>query len=387
MIKNTKLKNFIFLALTAGLCLISGCGSKDSNIEDEIKPLKAMELDYADQFSCDYYDGGYKHIHIADGTDYVLVPEGGEDNDLGILDAVIIHMPVQDIYLAASSAMDLFVQLDSLDKIGTCSTTADDYSIEEAKALIEDGTIKYVGKYSAPDYESIINTKCNLTIESTMITHSPEIKEEIEKLGIPVLVERSSYESSPMGRLEWIKLYGALLGKEDEARGFFDGEKEKLEKISEELDDELTDTSDKPTVAFFYVSANGYVNVRKPGDYISTMIDMAGGEYCLNGMADETDNALSTMNINWESFYASAKEADIIIYNSTIDGGIKTVNDLLDKNELFADFEAVKNGNVYCTNTDMFQKSSGIVDVVVDLFRVMNKKDEDKLTYIYKLEN
>ncbi len=375
------------LALTLSLLFACGCGSEKANENTGVNKIGEMELDYADQFSCDYYEGGYKHIHVVDGTDYVLVPEDLEDNDLGIDGAVMIHMPVEDIYLAATSAMDLFLQLESLDKIGTCSTTANDYSIEEASELIEAGTIKYVGKYSAPDYESIINTKCNLTIESTMITHSPEIKEEIEKLSIPVFVERSSYESSPMGRLEWIKLYGILLGKEDEAKTFFDKEKEKLNAISRELDSELKDDENRPTVAFFYISANGYVNVRKPGDYISTMIDMAGGEYCLNDMADETENALSTMNINWESFYAKAKEADIIIYNSTIDGGIKSVNDLLDKNGLFADFKAVKEGNVYCTNTDMFQKSSAIVDVIVDLFRVLNKKDEDKLTYIDKLGN
>ena len=48
-----------------------------------------------------------------------------------------------------------------------------------------------------------------------MIYHTPEVKERLEEFGIPVLVERSSYESHPLGRVEWIKLYGVLLGKEE----------------------------------------------------------------------------------------------------------------------------------------------------------------------------
>ena len=64
----------------------------------------------------------------------------------------------------------------------------------------------YAGKYNAPDYELILSKACDLAIESTMISHSPEVKEQLEQLGIPVLVERSSYESHPLGRMEWLKL-------------------------------------------------------------------------------------------------------------------------------------------------------------------------------------
>ncbi len=366
--------------------MITACGKSENANDSGTNKTGELELSYADQFSADFYEGGYTHIHVENGADYVLVPEGAEDNNLGINDAVMIHEPLKDIYLAATSAMDLFVQLESLDRIGSCSTTAGDYSIEEASKMIDSGAIRYVGKYSAPDYETIINTKCNLAIESTMITHSPEVKEEIEKLGIPVFVERSSYESSPLGRLEWIKLYGLLLGRENEAKVFFDKEAEKIEAISKTLESAVDSDKKKLSVAFFYVSANGYVNVRKPGDYVSTMITMAGGEYCLSSLVDETDNALSTMNINWEKFYAGAKDADIIIYNSTTTGEIFSIQDLLDKNELFSDFKAVKDGEVYCTNTDMFQKSSGIADVIVDFYRVINKQDEDKLSFMVKLK-
>ena len=79
----------------------------------------------------------------------------------------------------------------------------------------------YAGKYSAPDYELILNEGCDLAIESTMIHHNLEVQEKLEQFGIPVMVERSSYESHPLGRTEWMKLYAVLLGKEDVAEKVF----------------------------------------------------------------------------------------------------------------------------------------------------------------------
>ena len=48
-------------------------------------------------------------------------------------------------------------------------------------------------------------------------SHDPEVKEQLEKFGVPVIVERSSYESGPLARMEWLKLYGILLNKTEMA--------------------------------------------------------------------------------------------------------------------------------------------------------------------------
>mgnify|MGYP000376370697 CR=1 FL=1 len=59
---------------------------------------------------------------------------------------------------------------------------------------METGDILYAGKYSTPDYEKIVEQNCGLAIENTMILHTPEVKEQLEKFGIHVLVDYSSYE-------------------------------------------------------------------------------------------------------------------------------------------------------------------------------------------------
>ena len=80
----------------------------------------------------------------------------------------------------------------------------------------------FAGKYDEPDYELLVNQGCDLAVESTMILHSPKVQEMIEMLGIPVFIDRSSYETHPLGRTEWIKLYGVMMGKEEEAEAFFE---------------------------------------------------------------------------------------------------------------------------------------------------------------------
>ena len=356
---------------------------EDREIAQELAGMKydhSLELQYADQFAVDYYEGGYALITIAGGERFLLVPEDKEAPEGLDADISVIQKPVQNIYLVATSAMDLFCALDGLDSISLSGTNADGWYIDKAKKAMEDGDIAFAGKYSAPDYELILSKNCDLAIESTMIYHQPEVQEKLEKVGIPVLVEHSSYESHPLGRTEWIKLYGVLLGKEDQAQKIFQEQVDKLKSVE---DSENTGK----TVAFFYINSMGAANVRKSNDYVSKMIELAGGEYIFHDPAED-DNALSTMNMQMEEFYAKAKDADYIIYNSTIDGELDSIDELLAKSSLLADFKAVKDGNVWCTGQNLFQETMGLATMIEDIHTMLTSDDPklDSLTYLKKLK-
>ena len=356
---------------------------EDREIAQELAGMKydhSLELQYADQFAVDYYEGGYALITIAGGERFLLVPEDKEAPEGLDADISVIQKPVQNIYLVATSAMDLFCALDGLDSISLSGTNADGWYIDKAKKAMEDGDIAFAGKYSAPDYELILSKNCDLAIESTMIYHQPEVQEKLEKFGIPVLVEHSSYESHPLGRTEWIKLYGVLLGKEDQAQKLFQEQVDKLKSVE---DSENTGK----TVAFFYINSMGAANVRKSNDYVSKMIELAGGEYIFHDPAED-DNALSTMNMQMEEFYAKAKDADYIIYNSTIDGELDSIDELLAKSSLLADFKAVKDGNVWCTGQNLFQETMGLATMIEDIHTMLTSDDPklDSLTYMKKLK-
>ncbi|HIS30736.1 MAG TPA: ABC transporter substrate-binding protein [Candidatus Limivivens intestinipullorum] len=339
-----------------------------------------MELSYAEQFSVDYYEGGFALITIG-GTDrFLVVPEGAEAPEDLDGDIAVLRQPIENIYLVATSAMDLFAAIDGLDSIRLSGTSAENWYVDAAREAMEEGSIVYAGKYSAPDYELILSENCGLAVESTMINHTPEVQETLESFGIPVLVERSSYESHPLGRVEWMKLYGVLLGKEELAEEKFQEQQAMLESV------ESQENTGK-TVAFFYITSVGYANVRKSGDYVSKMIELAGGNYIFQDLGGE-ENAMSTMNMEMEQFYAKARDADYIIYNSTIDGELQTIDQLLDKSALLADFKAVKEGNVWCTQKNMFQETTGIGTMIVDIHRMLTEEAPNltELTYMYKLQ-
>ena len=359
-------------------CLLAGCtGHSGEKSWSELTPQSTTELKYAKQFTIEDYGNGLQLITIAQDRQYLLVPEGAQP-PAGVPEEVtVLQQPIQNIYLTATAAMDLFRALDGLDAIRLSGTKESGWYLPEARQAMEAGDILYAGKYSAPDYELILAQQCGLAVESTMIYHNPEVKEQLESLGIPVLVDYSSYESDPLGRMEWIKLYGALLGKEEEAARIFDEEVAAVQPV-------LNQTNTGKTVAFFYITNTGTVNVRKSGDYIAQLIRMAGGVYVPDNQNGDEENALSTMNIDMESFYA-AHDADVLIYNSTVDGELASLDELLKKSELLADFKAVQNGEVWCTGKNMFQSSMSLGRMILEINAVLTQQAPDGLTYLYRL--
>lgn len=375
--------------LLAGLLGLCSCGSPSSNSERnsvreagkesrELVYESSMELHYAENFSVDYYEGGYTLLTITDGTRIMIVPEGKEIPDDLEEDIQVMQRPIENLYLVASAVMDMFDALDALDTIRLSGQKEENWYIESAKKAMADGDMIYAGKYNKPDYELIVSQKCSLAIQNMMISHSPEVVEMLEDFGIPVMIEYSSYESHPLGRVEWIKFFGALVGKEEEAEKAFAKQAAILEKVAA---DEKTDK----TVAFFFITSNGLVQVRQSSDYIPKMIELAGGKYIFEDLGDP-ESRRSTMNMQVEEFYNSARAADYIIYNSSIDGGVASVEELLDKCAVLEDFKAVQEGNVWCTTNDMYQQSMSIGYLIEDIHAMLLGENEKEMEYLFRLE-
>ena len=370
----------LFLAGLLGLC---GCSSPSSDsakdrISDELVYESSMELEYAKQFSVDYYKDGYRLLATSDGTKILVIPEGKEapkDLEKGI---IVMQQPVQNLYLVSSSVMDIFDHLDALDSIRFSSQKEEDWYIEGAKKAMARGDISYAGKYSKPDYEQIVSQKCTLAIENMMISHTPEVREMLEDFGIPVMIEYSSYEKHPLGRVEWVRFFGTLLGKEKEAEKIFEKQKNILKKVTA---DEKTDK----TVAFFYITSNGLVQVRQSSDYIPKMIELAGGKYIFEDLGDE-EVARSTVNMQIEDFYQGAKDADYLIYNGTIDGQVNSISELEAKNELFSEFKAVKDGNVWYTGKNLYQATDTVGELIKDMHLMLTDGDASQMTFLEKME-
>lgn len=369
--------------ITAALLLLClcACGNTEDSSWNGMEKTGSLELQYAKEFQVDYYEDGYDVITIQ-GDEYLLVPEGMPVPDEIGSEVTVLQQPLENLYMASSSAMDLFLQAGAIDRVDMTSTSAENWTIPEIQAKVVSDDILFVGKYSAPDYEVVLDEDCGLAVENTMITHSPEVKEKLEQLGIPVLVERSSYEESPLGRVEWIKLYGLLTGHLDTAEEFFESSVQQVQAVEQKTTNQ---GEDAPTVVFFYFTASGYVNVRTPDAYISQMIDLAGGKYAFSAEELGDQGTRSSVNMDPEQFYAAARDADILIYNSTVEGEISSLDALLEKSPLMKDCKAVLNGTVWCTGQNMFQQVSGTAEMISDLHAVISGDSEQSLTFLHRL--
>ncbi|WP_456079964.1 ABC transporter substrate-binding protein, partial [Mogibacterium sp.] len=295
--KNITITGLIIFLLFL-LFALTGCDSRKSGSESALgngwKPVKHMKLKYAKQFSVYYYKDGYKLIRLHDGSKFLVVPEG-KDAPNGIDKKIsVLRQPINRIYLAATASMCLFDRLGSIDNIKYSGAEHDDWYIENARKAMEEGRISFVGKYNQPDYEALASGKCDVAIESTMINHVPAVKKKLEEFDIPVFTDQSSLENHPLGRTEWIKVYGAMLNKEPEAEKIFDEQV----KVLEGIDNKKTNK----TVAFFTILPSGQVMIRKSGDYVSKMINLAGGKYVFRNIGDHK-KVRATVTIDMEDFY------------------------------------------------------------------------------------
>ena len=366
------------LLLSAGGCAQNAAPEGDAPVIDGLRYESTVPLEYANQFSIYKYEGGYSFIEMVDSDRILVVPEGKEVPGNLDPDIVVVQQPLNDIYLVATSCMALFDAIDAFDRITFVGTQR--WYIENAERAMKDGRFLYAGKYNAPDYEMLIHGGCQLAIESTMILHNPEVKEKMLELGIKTIVERSSYEDHPLGRTEWIKLFGALLGLEEEANAAFEAEVDKVREL-----ESLENTG--KTVAFFYVSSSGNVVTYKSGGYVPAMIRIAGGEYIFSDLGMEDESKLSTVNMNMEEFYYTAKNADVIIYNCSIASQLHTLQDFFDQSPVLENFKAVAEDNVWCTSRSMFQQTDKMGTIILEMNRIFTgETDGQDLEYIFKLQ-
>ena len=286
----------------------------------------------------------------------------------------VLQAPLDNLYVAATSSMALFDAAGAISQVKLTGTDAKGWYIDAPRQALENGSMVYAGKYSAPDYELLTVSGCDLAVESMMILHTPEVKEKLEELGIPVFIDTSSSETHPMGRTEWVRLYGILTGHEKEADEFFE---KQIEIFAES--DSYTDTG--KTTAFFSITSNGNVIVRAADDYIPKMISLAGGHYIFTDLTKGTGNSAS-VRLSMEDFYNTAKDADYLIYNATIEKPVGSIRELCSKFAILSEFKAVQEGHVWQVRSSLYQSPDIAARMITDLRRMLTEQNGTEMTFL-----
>ena len=330
------------------------------------------------------------------------------------LELTVLQQPLTTTYVAASAVMAPLCDLGAVRQIRFSGLREEGWYVDEARAAMKEGSMLFAGKYSEPDYETLLREGCDLALESTMIYRAPEVTEKLTALGIPVYIDYSSYEPHVLGRLEWVRVYGALFGHEQKAQQWYLTERDRIRAIQEEAEKSSvgvaqirksteksetktsvdsknktsstrtgsesagTDTivDQRPTVVYFYVNASGQIQVRQPNDYIPELLELAGARYLAPDMSGLSGSRKSNVTVSLEDFYSTCKDADYLIYSATLDRPLSSIQELLGKNALFADFRAVQEGHVYTTDKDFYQLSDRMADFAEDVRRMLQDQDD-----------
>lgn len=393
-------RGVVSLGLTIPLALLTACsptdaassqaGSGDSSPNDAshtfrnpdlgcgFEPTASLELAYAQSFTVDYYEGGFALICVITGERFLVIPAGKDVPSELAPDIQPIQLPLQNIYLVSTSMISLVDAVGALDAVGMTSVTAEASPNERLTQLINDGTVVYGGRYSAPDYELITASGCTFALENTKLNHVPEVRDKLTELGVTVFCEQSSSEQEALGRLEWIKLIGVLFERENEAQRHFDALAERITTIAAQA-------PTNKTITFFYVNEDGAIATRRATDYFAQMVELAGGTYksfepdgsdAASGETDGSGNTSSVqLVVNLEEFYVRAQEADVMVYNTTVDESVTSMSDLVAKNALLADLKAVQAGAVWACDHEMYQQIASMDAIIGDIRSALLDED------------
>lgn len=379
------------LVLVCGLTMLAGCKPEDKPNDGDLGSLKYIrseELLYAKHFAIDYYEEGYRLITIYDKdlaveAKLLTIPEGKTAPEDIPENIVRLQLPLENLVVSSAPVMSLINAIGCVDKVSMTTTDTSTWYIDEVNAALDSAEMVLIGSYKAPDYETMISKNPPFTVWSTMLKGVPEVMDQLKTLNVNYILDESTNERHPLGRTEWVKAYGVLCEKEEEAQAAFVAQVEKVENIIGELGDK--ESGDKKTVAICYVTSSGKHYLRNGDDYIAAMLEMAGGiNVDVEGAGSKGSNSTE---VTPETFYALVKDADIIIYNFSLGGKPDSLEDVADRLTQLSMFKAYPN-NIWCTTPKFYQVTDQMGSMADDLYQIMyNPEAGDTLEYVYKLKS
>ena len=328
------LSKYIILSV---LCLLVACNSankqgaslsqSDSFVSDTIVEAKGFNIEHSKDKTT--------RINIINPWDtskklreYTLKVSSNEKN--------IISTPLKRVLVYSSVHANVIKELGHFSAIkGVCDPQY--FTIPEVSEGLQSGSIANIGMSASPSIERIIALSPDAIILSP---YQNSNYEEIEKLGIPIIECADYMEASPLGRAEWIKLFGELFN-----------EREKADSIYNQICNDYTNLKhltisiiDKPKVISEIIT-NGTWYVPGGDSYMATLFYDAGGDY-----AWSDTHTQGSIPLDMPQVLDKAHDADVWLIKS-FDATL-SYSKLKSQNALNTEFKAFKNKNIYYCDTE-----------------------------------
>jgi iron complex transport system substrate-binding protein len=332
------LNSFLLLLL---MC-ISSCRWEKTNVAGSNFPSENQIVLKAEKFTLEKENGftiltiinpwqGARNINQV----YYLVKRG-EELPAGIDSSEVIIVPVRKIICMSTTHIAMISALGEENSVAGMSGTG--FIFEKSFAgRIEKGLIKDVGYETNLNKELILKIAPGLIMMYGIGNESSGYIGKVKELGVKVVFDADYLETDPLGKAEWIKLFGALYCKENLADSIYQSEVENYNSlklyISRHLNARPKVLLGLPYKDTWYIS---------PGNsFISTLISDAGGEY----LWKTTESSVS-MPFGIENVFLSALNADFWLNIGTV----STKNEISVVDQRLEELPCFRKGNLYNNN-------------------------------------
>lgn len=327
------MNKYLFLNIICLIIILSSCSNNSSRTSMEkgtneyatYFKITENEKDTTIEVKEKLYDNS------DDFNSYFLTSNFDFFNKRGISQNVI-KIPLKRVICMSTGHV---AYLNTLGEIGSIIAVSGSKYInnEQIIDLIKQNKIADVGYESSLNYELILSLKPDMIFTYGVSGENNSYIDKLRQLGIPVLVLGDFNENHPLGKLEYLKLFGALFSKQHIADSIFNAKKTSYLEIK----DKLSKIEKKPNVL---LNAPWKETWYLPGadSYMTKLINDAGA----NVLGAKPNTSISGSS-NIEEVYRLSLSADYWLNPNSYN----TIKSLKQALPLFNNIKVVKEGNIY----------------------------------------
>ena len=320
------------------LLLFKGCG-RHTVINEEIIP---EENTNALRFSIKKQDG-YTVLSIINpwqGAENIVysnfLVKRGEPVPDNLDSSKVIFIPVRSIVCMSTTYLTMISYLGKADAIKGISGAAFVYD-ESLKVRINAGEVLDVGYEDNINKELIVRLSPDIVMAYGIGSESAGYLNKLRELGIKIIYNAEYLEDDPIGKAEWIKVFGALFDKDEEAEEIFN---KVLASYTNLRDSIRTKIAIRPKVMLGLPGKDTWF-ISPGNSYISRLISDAGGDYIWK----DTDSEIS-MPFGIENVYMKASDADFWLNI----GAVMSKEEIISVDRRLEGLQPYRKGNLFNNN-------------------------------------
>lgn len=331
------MKNLLLIVIS--IIFFMGCNEshqkKITTIENNANTIK-----YAEGLAINIYDN-YTKVVVSntfpgstDDYTYIL-----HKNEVKIPDSlskyIAIEIPIKSIITTSTThipALEMLEEINSLKGFPNC----DYISSIETRKLIDAGKVREIGNEQSLNTEVILDINPSIIMGYNVDSDS-KIYSNLQKNGIKIVYNSDWTEKSPLGRAEWIKLFGALYDKNELAEQLFTT----IEKDYEDAKQLAKSQKSQPSVFSGAIFKEQWF-LPQGDSWAAQFFKDANCNYLWSDT-----KGTGSLSLSFETVLEKAKEADYWIGP----GQHIAIDELLSSNSNYGFFKAVADKKVYSFST------------------------------------